>query len=86
MTKNTQAQQTDLEIFVQKYGKVKRLAERLDAGELVQVREIAGVLGEKATAEFESRWQDEINFRKNIKDKPHAVLAYASSNSKCNSD
>ena len=76
MTKNTQAQQTELELFVQKYGKVKRLAERLDEGELVQLREIAGVLGEQATAEFESRWQDEINFRKNLKDKPYAVLAY----------
>ena len=76
MTKKTQVQQTDLEIFVQKYGKVKRLAERLNAGEVVQVREIAAILGKQATAEFESRWQDEINFRKNIKDKPHAVLAY----------
>ena len=76
MTKKTQVQQTDLEIFVQKYGKVKRLAERLNEGEVVQVREIAAVLGKQATAEFESRWQDEINFRKNIKDKPHAVLAY----------
>ena len=63
MTKNTQAQQTELEMFVQKYGKVKRLAERLDAGELVQLREIAGVLGEQATAEFNSRWQSENSYR-----------------------
>ena len=76
MTKKTQVQQTDLEIFVQKYGKVKRLAERLNAGEVVQVREIAAILGKQATAEFESRWQDEINFRKNIKDKPDVVTAY----------
>ena len=76
MTKKTQVQQTDLEIFVQNYGKVKRLAERLDAGELVQLREIAGVLGEQATAEFKSRWQSENSYRATLKDKPDVVTAY----------
>lgn len=76
MTKNIQAQQTDLEIFVQKYGKVKRLAERLNAGEVVQVREIAAILGKQATAEFESRWQSENSYRATLKDKPDVVTAY----------
>ena len=76
MTKNTQAQQTDLEIFVQKYGKVKRLAERLNEGEVVQLREIAGVLGEEATAEFKSRCQSENSYRATLKDKPDVVTAY----------
>ena len=76
MTKNTQAQQTELELFVQHYVKVKRLAERLDAGELVQLREIAGVLGKEATAEFKSRWQSENSYRATLKDKPDVVTAY----------
>ena len=76
MTKNTQAQQTELELFVQHYVKVKRLAERLNAGEVVQVREIAGVLGEEATAEFNSRWQSENSYRATFQDKPDVVTAY----------
>ena len=38
MTTRNKTQQTELELFVQQYGKVKRLAERLDAGELVQLK------------------------------------------------
>ena len=67
---------SDLESFVQQYGKVKRLAKRLHEGEVVQLRDIAAVLGKQAITDFKSEWQSETNYRQAFKSKPAVVVAY----------
>ena len=61
---------------MQQYGKVKRLAKRLHEGEVVQLRDIAAVLGKQAITDFRSEWQSEIDYRKALANKPKIVKDY----------
>ena len=56
--------------------RVKRLLEKLKKGDAVSTRDLEGAVGKEGVAEYESRWQIEIEQRSQFEDKPEAIKEY----------
>jgi len=56
--------------------KLRHLLARLKSGKHVQNRELGKALGESAYADFESAWREQLELRKQLKDKPDEIRDY----------
>lgn len=56
--------------------KLAILLERLRSGKHVQNREMRKALGDSAYADFESAWREQLELRKQLKDKPDVIRDY----------
>jgi len=56
--------------------KLRHLLARLKGGKHVQNREMHKALGDSAYADFESAWREQLELRKQLKDKPDEIRDY----------
>ena len=56
--------------------KLRRMLQRLKGDKHVSNREMRKALGDSAYADFESAWQEQLDLRKQLKDKPDEIRGY----------
>ena len=56
--------------------KAQTLLDKLDSGKKVSIRDLRAALGDEGVAEYENRWQAELDRRKEFEQKPDAIKKY----------
>ena len=56
--------------------KAQKLLNKLDSGKKVSIRDMRAALGDDGVAEYENRWQAELDRRKEFEQKPDVIKKY----------
>ncbi len=56
--------------------KAQTLLDKLDSGKKVSIRDLRAALGDEGVAEYENRWQAELDRRKEFEQKPDEIKKY----------